>query len=557
MVNAQIDQLATSADGGILLFRTNFRLHSDTEAGPESKIYRWQNGLFTKLAGTPTDWAYDPFLSGDGTIYGWQGPVPCSGLCQIRPGPDKRGVVYGVSLPAGFPQSSLRVSANGRYITADSWPAQLTPKLLDAATGVVADLPIDYQARTQVREPADDGAVLVVTTTPNDPYQFKLPGVLAYWRPGFITPAPLTTGRIVRGVISAVNAHVAVEMISPNPGNPNRRTLSVILPGTESPSPAIRPVPVNLDREYAPDEPSVFAPQWDAAGAKLIFRDWESNTQRFAIWQWDPATERASLLMSCPEGFTMAVISGDGNTIWAATAANRLLRYSYVTGATDQILGALPTVSIGFAVPGSAILISGPGVTSVEVVTDNFFNYPIVDRTPEGLWIQMPWEDGILPAVKITFHSTGNKFEAVTGTRIDQVQPHIVGSYFDNTGGYAKAVHEDFKSLVTPDSPALRGETIHVYLTGLGRLDQPLPTGAPGPLSPLLHPVAPLSCTLGESKVPLLMTYVGYAVGLVGFYQADLTIPADSPAGTLPLSCTSPNSYTAFATIAPLTVAQR
>src|SRR5258708_37334433 len=188
-VQAQVEQLATSGDGSVLLFHSRFRLQTETDLGPQGKIYRWQDGVWTRLAVatdvgpaiSPPD-VFSPFLSTDGTVVGWQVNVGCI-LCQIIVGPPLSSEVSGVSLPATFPRGTVRMSPNGRYFTADDYPFR-GPQYLDAATGATADVPVDLFARPVMRELANDGTALLLITPPKDPTQFTAPGTLALWKPG-------------------------------------------------------------------------------------------------------------------------------------------------------------------------------------------------------------------------------------------------------------------------------------------------------------------------------------------------------------------------------------
>jgi uncharacterized protein (TIGR03437 family) len=246
------------------------------------------------------------------------------------------------------------------------------------------------------------------------------------------------------------------------------------------------------------------------------------------------------------------VISDDGRIVWAATGVNRLLRLNLITGESAQILTPLGSVTSGFenGVPGSALLIPGAGFTKADAAFDGDLRLPLVDATEEGLWIQVPWEHAAVPEGRrrVLIRREDNPFEAVLNLNlVHHLQPNIA-SWGDpvTAVSYAKAVHADFRSLVSPSSPARRGETVHVYLTGLGPLDYPVPTGAPGPLDPLVHPLTLPICRLdlgtGLPWTRLEMPYLGYAVGMVGIYQADLTIPDDAPEGTPVLYCTVSDS---------------
>ncbi len=85
--------------------------------------------------------------------------------------------------------------------------------------------------------------------------------------------------------------------------------------------------------------------------------------------------------------------------------------------------------------------------------------------------------------------------------------------------GIAAKIHEDFRALITDDSPAIPGEVIHLYATGLGPVTQPQQTGVPasGPV-PL---VEQRPCTDGST-----LLYAGLAPGLIGYYQVDARLPA-------------------------------
>jgi uncharacterized protein (TIGR03437 family) len=93
-------------------------------------------------------------------------------------------------------------------------------------------------------------------------------------------------------------------------------------------------------------------------------------------------------------------------------------------------------------------------------------------------------------------------------------------------------VHADF-TLVTPESPARRGETVALYASGLGPVDNAPALGQPSPSNPLARLRAPLTATL--DGVPCEVSYAGLAPGFPGVYQVNLRIPAPVTAGSRPL----------------------
>lgn len=542
-LHAQVEQLATSGDGHILLVHTRFRLQTESDVGSEGKIYRWQDGVWSRLAVAlnPGSLIYAPdvfapFLSSDAHVIGWQAHGGC-GVCQIIVGPEFFGTVSGVTLPPAFPSGTLRMSANGRYFTGDNYPYSGV-QYVDTSTGLIADVPVDVFTRPVVREIANDGTALLLITGPKDQDQGLAPGVLSLWKPGSAPQPIYSDTRTTDPTISATGGKVAFEAVAEN----GARSLVVINTQTgERFSVADMP-----SSRYQAGTESFAKPKWDINGSQLLYRSYDEQGNATALSLWNVASRTSRVLLTNPEGFADAVISGDGMIVWAVTKTNRLLRLDLSAAQTDEILPALSAVPqsvFSDAVPGSAFLIRGTGFTRAQTAFDNGEQLPTVDATAEGLWVQIPWEYASSPRTlhQVLIRSGSNPFEAVATIPVTpEARPQIITWTDPATGqAYAKAVHQDFQSLVTPASPARPGETVHVYLTGLGPLDQPLPTGAPGPLIPLLHPVTPLRCLfLDGPPQPLAMPYLGYAVGMVGFFQADLTIPDGVVTGTQRLLCT-------------------
>ena len=100
--------------------------------------------------------------------------------------------------------------------------------------------------------------------------------------------------------------------------------------------------------------------------------------------------------------------------------------------------------------------------------------------------------------------------------------------------GFANViVHSGFDSLVTHDKPALAGEIVHIYATGLGVVEPPVALGAVTPTNPLARVIGGVNCSavegagVGATKLPVTVYYAGLAPGLIGYYQIDLLLPAN------------------------------
>jgi uncharacterized protein (TIGR03437 family) len=95
--------------------------------------------------------------------------------------------------------------------------------------------------------------------------------------------------------------------------------------------------------------------------------------------------------------------------------------------------------------------------------------------------------------------------------------------------GSAGIQHASDYSLVTPNHPAAKGETIIVYLTGLGQVNPPVQTGVPasGPASTFVSP---------QVNIPGKVLYSGVTPGFVGLDQINFQVASDVPSGSLDLN---------------------
>lgn len=113
--------------------------------------------------------------------------------------------------------------------------------------------------------------------------------------------------------------------------------------------------------------------------------------------------------------------------------------------------------------------------------------------------------------------------------------------------GYAAALHTTDFSEVTPLNPAKPGETLAVFLTGLGSVSPAVADGTPGPTNPTSSAVASLAAYLDGKTVNV--SFAGLAPTLVGLYQMNLQIPATVRSGDRYLDIAGPDSYNSEAVI--------
>jgi uncharacterized protein (TIGR03437 family) len=143
---------------------------------------------------------------------------------------------------------------------------------------------------------------------------------------------------------------------------------------------------------------------------------------------------------------------------------------------------------------------------------------PLYYVGPGQIDAQIPFELSGAGEYDVVVSASG----ALTAPQTIQMSPAIPGLAVYNDGSVI-AQHQD-GSLINRMSPAVPGEYAVLYLAGMGATDNPVGTGFGSPGTPLAHPTATPSLTIGGAQVPVL--FAGLTPGLVGLYQINFQIPS-------------------------------
>lgn len=504
---AQIAEIATDGTGQTLLFNTRFRMQTESDATTEQKIYRWQNGVWTRLlVHTPSPAripgsVHFPFAADN--VYGWF-ITPGQGLFSpVRIHQDAE--VFGITLSSDFPREYFRVSANGAFAAGGGGvPGELVvPQILNTRTGQRGRLPLN-STWLQV---GSDGSFA---------YFAPGQGQIGFRRPGWLDEQRFSVVGELRSMAMTDDARWIAADVD--------RTLRL------------------LDTSSGEWSTVGNAPtRWSIGNARAVFLA-DAGRQ---LMSWDFVAQRSAVVAESAEPFVELTLSADGNVAWAVTDTNRLLRFDLRAGLRDEILPPLGHATNGqprgTVVPGSAALLPGQFTKGQEVFTSGG-QWPVADVNADGLWFQVPWETRSAER-NVVVRAAGNPFEDLTPIGFD-------GDYWPSfpvrqsrnspTGSELIAAHQDFRGVVSAADPARPGETIHVYMTGLGELAQEVPTGERGPFPPV-SVAKPLAC-VGQvpgspDRTPLQLAAVIYASGMIGFYQVDVTLPPNMPGGFWGLRC--------------------
>ena len=524
--------------GSAVLLLTRFRLQGETDVTTENKIYHWSDsptGEWTRVGlGLPYVSPHSSYFTGNlfmaagGSISGWQ--EHSSGILIALPSPP-RTILNGIELPDGFPTSTIAFSANGRYVI--GWAPMFTgndpfsiaptkPSLLDTASGQVQQLPMEITSDTRMPKVADDGTVV---------YR------------GADTGSGNST-LVVRNS-SGVERNIEVEG---NVGELQLAPKAAWVATTVGSNVVAVSLTSGVQRTIA---------DADSAGALWGVSDHELSyitVDHHSVRTLNLDSGETSIVFQWSVELKHIAVAGYSGMIWISTAANRLIRIE--EGTASQLLPPLGTVStMQVASKGSAFLLGG-GIFAADVtVTVRGKPWPIAARDAKTVWVQAPWDWVEIPDLwtsgggfsargdPLLVRTVANPFEAfsVVSTQGD-FWPRFIDQPEDASpdGITAIVAHDDFHGVVTAADPAHPGEVLHAYMTGLGELETPLPTGTPGPLNADAA-VHPLACTGGESAEtatsPVTLIGKWFAPAMIGFYQVDIEVPPNVPDGFWFLRC--------------------
>jgi uncharacterized protein (TIGR03437 family) len=143
------------------------------------------------------------------------------------------------------------------------------------------------------------------------------------------------------------------------------------------------------------------------------------------------------------------------------------------------------------------------------------------------------------PTAAIVVQNSGVNSNTVT-VPVAATSPGIYTLDQSGSGGGA-ILHADY-SIVNAAKPAIGGEMVLVYLTGLGTLTPAVADGTAGTGSALHTADADMVVYVGGQQATIV--FKGLAPGFPGLYQLNVTLPQFLKAsGNLPLAIQTLNAY--------------
>ncbi len=259
-----------------------------------------------------------------------------------------------------------------------------------------------------------------------------------------------------------------------------------------------------------------------------------------------------SLILGSSQNFRVGYGAGDYLGVTAGVRAPSVSGTSPYINPMGVLNGASFTPFTTGLAPGTLVTIFGSGFAdgsdsfvdasfpttlgNVQVMVNGRLA-PIYVVTATQISIVLPY-DTEAPVGEITVirnGTTGNRvtfFVNATSPGIFTVPPRGIG--------YAAALHPDY-SLIDATKPAQVGETIQVFLTGLGEVNPAVAAGTPGPTDPLSTVTSPVGVMIDQLDANI--GYAGLAPLLPGLYQLNILVPAGTRAQDVYVDVSGPDAY--------------
>jgi len=157
---------------------------------------------------------------------------------------------------------------------------------------------------------------------------------------------------------------------------------------------------------------------------------------------------------------------------------------------------------------------------------------PLLFVSPNQINAQLPY--GIEGPARLRVSTPNGSMEA--SLRLTATAPALL--YVSASGARLPAiVRQEAGEVVSPSSPAMAGDTLAIYLVGLGEVAGAIPAGQPAPEHPPLGTRHPVEVRVGG--LVLSPIFAGLAPRLAGVYQVNVKLPAELPEGDHPLRVVS------------------
>jgi uncharacterized protein (TIGR03437 family) len=264
------------------------------------------------------------------------------------------------------------------------------------------------------------------------------------------------------------------------------------------------------------------------------------------------------LISTTANPFVRTVAPLNGSIVVLTTSGFTVLAPNYDAAVAPPLVSAVVNAADGTkpVAPGGLISIYGSNMAATNVATStvplptamgqsclviNGTLTPLIFVSPSQINAQLPSRVG--GSATMTIHTPGGISDNFNFS-VNATAPSVflTGAAGPQTG-IATIVRADNGQLVTPTNPIHSGDTLIIYLTGMGATSPAVDDGMPAPSSPLASALAPPTVTLGGAGMSVY--WAGLVPGSVGLYQINATVPLHPTEGLdIPLAIAQGGSST-------------
>lgn len=261
-------------------------------------------------------------------------------------------------------------------------------------------------------------------------------------------------------------------------------------------------------------------------------------------------TQAAATIATSAFTRSLAVLYDQSEIISTTTSGITILPWTYDAAVAPPSISAVVSAADGTSpvAPGGLVTIFGsqlnptnlatkqipvPTALGNSCVTVNGQPMPMIFVSPTQINAQMPFQAfGDTVVIVHTPGGVSNNFNLT-------IQPTAPAVFLSASAGpltnLPTVLKADTGLLVTDSDPVQRGDTLVIYLTGLGQVSPAVTNGMPAPANPLATALTAPIVTLGNVNLPVL--YAGLSPGEVGVYQINVQVPGSVPQGlSVPLT---------------------
>jgi uncharacterized protein (TIGR03437 family) len=227
------------------------------------------------------------------------------------------------------------------------------------------------------------------------------------------------------------------------------------------------------------------------------------------------------------------------------TSGFTVLSQNYAAAFVPPQITAVVNAANGQApvAPGGLITVWGQGMSPVSLVSSqvplstalgqsclsvNGTPVPLLFVSPTQINAQLP--NNVNGPSSISVHTPGGVSSNFNFSVQSTAPAVFMSGVAGPTTGLATVFRAANNQLVTPTNPIRPGDTLVIYLTGMGLTTPSVAAGQPAPASPLALASAVPVVTLGGTN--LTIAYAGLAPGEVGVYQINAVVPPAVPQGS-------------------------